>query len=286
MRLFIKKNGLPFSELHFKTGPIYVGRHMHSQVFLPGAAVSRQHAVLYTSEGKWVIEDLDSANKTFLNGNAIHKTEISESDTIGIGEFTIEVELTEEIVHEEPVHMDDTTVTVQHDVSTVVRHAEGKEESPIQLPSRRARDFSRATRTLCRAESLKELHTELLAIMHGQLLARDAWACLRKEPEGPMEFQGGRRVTRETVKRSDLAMQQHIAEAMEKRKYILVPRVPREIAEGTIRSVIIAPILKEKDCHGALYADNSKEHEHYTMADLDYLMLIAIHTAAIMERLA
>ena len=76
-----------------------------------------------------------------------------------------------------------------------------------------------------------------------------------------------------------------LADAMDKREHILVPQIPREIAQGTIRSAIITPILIEKDCHGAIYADNSREHEHYTIADLDYLMIIAIHTAAIIKKL-
>jgi hypothetical protein len=32
-----------------------------------------------------------------------------------------------------------------------------------------------------------------------------------------------------------------------------------------------------------LYVDNAMDHEHYSLSDLDYLMLLAIHTAAIVE---
>ncbi len=92
-------------------------------------------------------------------------------------------------------------------------------------------------------------------------------------------------MTSEIIKRSDLIMQPNIAEAIDKHKCVLVPQIPREISQGVIRSAIITPIMREKDCYGALYADNSRDHEHYTMADLDYLLLIAIHTAAIMEKL-
>ena len=46
---------------------------------------------------------------------------------------------------------------------------------------------------------------------------------------------------------------------------------------------ILIPILNGRKCHGILYASNSSMHEAYTMADLDYLMLISIHAAAMME---
>ena len=286
MRLSIKKSDQQFTELHFKTGPIYLGRHVHSQVFLPAAGVSRQHAVLYTSQdGTWLIEDLDSANKTFLNGSAVHKSDIKDADTITIAEFTIDIAMADEVVEEQAVHKDDTMVHVKHDIPTVIRHAFSKKGQPVKFPASREKDFSKATQMLARAQSLKQLHREILDVLHAQFSARDAWACLRNQPDGPMQCHGGRKISSEIVKRSDLLMQADIADAMDKREHILVPQIPREIAQGKIRSAIITPILIDKDCHGAIYADNSREHEHYTLADLDYLMLIAIHTAAIMKKL-
>jgi pSer/pThr/pTyr-binding forkhead associated (FHA) protein len=47
---------------------------------LPDMAVSREHTINNAKEGKWVVEDLDSTNKTYLNGEAIHKAPIKVSD--------------------------------------------------------------------------------------------------------------------------------------------------------------------------------------------------------------
>ena len=66
MRLVVKQGDRTVNELQFEKGPIYIGRHSNSQVFLPDKTVSRQHAVIYnTKDGQWVVEDLESANKTF-----------------------------------------------------------------------------------------------------------------------------------------------------------------------------------------------------------------------------
>jgi len=87
MILRIKQNGQQINELKFTTGPIYFGRQMGSQVFLPETGVSRQHAVIYTDEKRqWVIEDLDSANKTFVNRNAVHKYVLQDGDSIDISQ--------------------------------------------------------------------------------------------------------------------------------------------------------------------------------------------------------
>jgi len=91
MHLVIKKGGITFNEFRFVKGPIYIGRHMHSQIFLPERAVSRQHAVIYiTQDGQWVVEDLDSANKTFLNEKPIHKASIQDGDVLKIADKNLQ----------------------------------------------------------------------------------------------------------------------------------------------------------------------------------------------------
>lgn len=79
MRLVVKQDGRKVNELQFTAGPVYIGRGVNSQVFLPDRAVSRQHAVIFTTQdGKWMVEDLDSANKTYLNDKQIHKVEVKK----------------------------------------------------------------------------------------------------------------------------------------------------------------------------------------------------------------
>ncbi len=92
MRLDVQQHEKPFKEFNFNEGPVYFGRGAGNQVHLPDRAISRQHAVIYeTEDKKWMLEDLDSANKTYLNGEAIHKSELGTGDFIRIGDFTVKV---------------------------------------------------------------------------------------------------------------------------------------------------------------------------------------------------
>ena len=287
MQLIIKQNEGPNQEFRFQRGPIYIGRQMGSQVFLPHAGVSRQHAVIYTTkQGGWVVEDLGSANKTFLNQTAIHQSELKNGDSISICEFEISVKLdNDDIIPEPPIHMEDTLVAVRHEVKTETRNISSSSAPPIKLPASKIKNFYRATRSICTSGSLTQLHSQLVDILLGHLGAHDSWVGLRTEPEGPLEYQGGRQITREMVKRSDLVVQQTLSEAMDKGKFILIQQLPREISHNKLRSVIIAPIMRERECFGALYAANSGEHEHYTMEDLDYLILLSITAAARLDGL-
>ena len=283
MRLLVKQGERVINEVHFTEGPIYIGRQLGSDVFLPHSDISRQHAVIFSTEGgKWILEDLDSANKTFLNNTAIHKNDIKNGDVIKIAEFVIEVHIDEGHA-KRGIHLGSTGVTERHEIEKVIRRFKGLEAGPIRMPHERASDFSKATRVVCEAKDLNSLHTKLLEIIREQFAPLDVWAGLRSKPEGPIENQGGTRKNGETVKLTELVAQGDIARAMEKGQYILLPRLPREILREGFRSVVIAPIVRDGHVYGVLYANNSMRQEHYSLEDLDYLMLLAIFTGAVME---
>jgi len=334
MRLIVRQSDGDVRELAFDKGPIYIGRQMGSTLAIPDLQVSRQHAVLFTNQdGQWILEDLDSTNKTYLNDTAIHKSRVKDDDTIRIGGTTIEVHLepvaaeaespietteppaaepapsgepaaedrpVEPLVAETPaeeaaepvieaaeepaVHMQDTMVAVHHDIVTIHRTLDAKKGEPIQMPARRFADLDRAAASFCRVRDLRQLHRAILEMMVRQLHAYHAWAAIRKSPDEPMAIEGGRDVATVAVKRQDLVMQQAVAEALDKGTYQLIPQLPRQISKGKIRSVIVAPVLRDSGCFGVLYAENSTDHEHYTREDLDYLILLSILVAAVVEK--
>jgi hypothetical protein len=55
-------------------------------------------------------------------------------------------------------------------------------------------------------------------------------------------------------------------------------------AKERIRSALIAAICSPAGCYGVIYVDNAMVHDHYTLGDLDYLMIVAIHTAAVLNK--
>ena len=284
MRLVVKQNGRTVNEFQFGKGPIYIGRHMHSQVFLPDRAVSRQHAVIFsTQDGTWMVEDLDSANKTYLNEQAIHKAEIKTGDVLRITDFTIEINLEEDVKADKPINLEDTLTTAYRGPQIIVRRPDSEHAPDIRLPAKRAKDFLQATETICRANGLDEVLQTLLRIVTKQFSAYHTWCALRNQPTGPMTSHAGKRRDGQTVQLSEIALNEKITQAVEKGQFLLLPRVPTQRREGEVNSAIIAPIVGPAGCFGVLYVDNAMDHEHYNLSDLDYLMLLAIHTSAILE---
>ena len=100
-----------------------------------------------------------------------------------------------------------------------------------------------------------------------------------------MDIQGGRKITTEHIERQELAIPESLTEAMDNPKYLLIHQLPRQIANRGIRSVIIAPIMVDEENHGIVYVENSKEHSHYSLPDLDYLILLTINTGYMITKL-
>lgn len=290
MRIVVKQKDGNTKEFQFAQGPISIGRGANSQVFLPDKAVSRQHAVIHsTDDGQWTIEDMGSSNKTFLNNKPVEKAAIKHGDCLRITDFVIEIILEEDALSEMPSLPEDTLqleaalATPKHE--TVVRRPDAQHAPAMRLAAGRLTDFSKATERIFEANSLDELLLTLLEVTTEQFNAYHVWCALRLAPDGPMICHGGKRRDGSAVQLNELQLSEKITQAVEKGQFFVLPRVSAQMeAKDRIRSAMVAAIMRPTGCFGVMYVDNAMIHEHYSLSDLDYLMLIAMHTAAILKR--
>ncbi len=290
MRIFVKQKDGPTREFQFTEGPISIGRAVNSMVLLPDRAVSKQHAIISVSDdGKWIVEDMDSANKTYLNNEAIHRAEIKHGDCLSITCFSIEIVLEEAPEIDEAAQLEDT-LNLEASLSipvheTVVRKPDAGHAPAMRLPAKRLNDFLQATEAICEANNLEELLLTLLNITTKQFSAFHTWCALREQPSGPMTYHAGKRRDGQVVELSDLKLNEKINQAVKRGQSLVMPRVAADVEEkARIRSAIIATIRRTAGCYGVIYVDNAMVHEHYSLSDLDYLMLLAMHTAAVLKR--
>ncbi|MCJ7730293.1 MAG: hypothetical protein MUO27_10515, partial [Sedimentisphaerales bacterium] len=137
----------------------------------------------------------------------------------------------------------------------------------------------------CEADSLDKLLTTLLDITLKQFSAFRCWCALRDQPGGPMTYHSGRRRDGRPVELSDLQLQEKINDAVERGLSMVMPSVSAKMEEKErIRSALIASVMRPNGCYGILYVDNAMIHEHYSLSDLDYLMFLAMHTAAVLRK--
>jgi len=285
MRLVVKKEERLINEMRFTRGPVYIGRQAGSQVFLPDRAVSRQHAVIYTSkEGDWVVEDLDSPNKTYLNEEAIHKAAIHSGDKLRIADFVIEINLENALLDEQPINLQDTILHDAVEQQSIIRRPDAEDAPFIRIPSRRVRDFSQVASAICKARTPEQMLPQLIELLLKQFSASQVWVALRKSPTGPMTTHSGRRRTTESLQLSDIALHEAITRAVDKREYTLMPRLPsQQNGAEQVRSAMIVPLMVGNECYGVMYVANGIEREHYSLTELDYLIFIGLQAGALVR---
>lgn len=68
-----------------------IGRNKNNQMVLPSRSVSNFHVKIYFEDGRYMLEDMDSTNGTFVNGNRVDKKSLQPGDEIRISEtvFTV-----------------------------------------------------------------------------------------------------------------------------------------------------------------------------------------------------
>ena len=64
---------------------ILIGRHASADIRPHDMSVSRYHAILNVTEGKWTITDIGSKSGVFVNGNPVKHKRLRENDIINIG---------------------------------------------------------------------------------------------------------------------------------------------------------------------------------------------------------
>ena len=101
-----------------------------------------------------------------------------------------------------------------------------------------------------------------------------------------MTCHGGKRRDGTPVQLGELQLSDKITQAVEKGQFFVMPSVSAQVEKkDKIRSAMVAAIMRPTGCFGVLYVDNAMIHEHYSLSDLDYLMLLGMHAATAMQKL-
>jgi|RhiMethySRZTD1v2_1073278.scaffolds.fasta_scaffold04726_7 pSer/pThr/pTyr-binding forkhead associated (FHA) protein len=94
VRLSLK--GRPIRSFTFSQKEIVIGRDPESDIFLDNAGVSRNHARFELTPAGYMVEDLGSANGTYLNDELVTKKRVADDDIVRVGKFALWLNLGED----------------------------------------------------------------------------------------------------------------------------------------------------------------------------------------------
>jgi len=71
---------------------LIIGRSSDCDVYLPDSTVSRHHARLIFRDGCWVLQDLSSTNRSYLNGHRVSRCQLRPGDRLLLGHAALLVD--------------------------------------------------------------------------------------------------------------------------------------------------------------------------------------------------
>ena len=92
LELQICMRGREVERRTFAQDSVRIGRDPKADISIDNPSVSWDHAILEKQQdGRYRLQDLESANGTYVNRQRVRKTFVREADVIGIGKFTFTV---------------------------------------------------------------------------------------------------------------------------------------------------------------------------------------------------
>jgi ribosomal protein L40E len=87
--LVVKRGPNVGSRFALEKDVVQAGRHPESDIFLDDVTVSRRHAEIARSEGRYVVRDVGSLNGTYLNRERVESAPLADGDELQIGTFKL-----------------------------------------------------------------------------------------------------------------------------------------------------------------------------------------------------
>ncbi|MFO1065740.1 MAG: FHA domain-containing protein [Pirellulales bacterium] len=285
---------------------VILGRHPDCDIQLEVGAVSRQHARILRQGEVLKLEDMNSRNGTFVNGQAIKEaTTLADGDLIRICdlEFSVHSDSGEQQLYDSGmmgaegsstfgvVLVDDQEDSESHAVMSKidVRSGTGGSHLTTSAESRLAAVLE-IVHSLGKALVVDEVLPKVLDTLFRIFVQADRGFIVLRE--------NGQLVTKWTKMRQSESMQAVrisrtiMREVMENRQAIISLDassderfdMSQSVADVKIRSMIVAPLLNsEGEALGAIQMDTMNKRQQFAEADLEILAAVASQAGAAIE---
>jgi pSer/pThr/pTyr-binding forkhead associated (FHA) protein len=93
-----------------------IGRLPDNTIVIDSPAVSGHHVCVFTADGEFIVEDLQSTNGTFVNGARVSRQVLQHGDVVKVGDHELVLDRLAEL---EPTSMDRADTSAETEGSTV-----------------------------------------------------------------------------------------------------------------------------------------------------------------------
>ena len=290
-KLFALVGQLEGAEFPLTAGGLTLGRGESNTVCLDGdRSVSRHHCVIEARDGQFIVRDLESANRTYVNDVAVDERVLENQDEIRIGKSVFLFSLNGDAVPRAATPADLDESDPVHGNTVVLRRADAAYLQPERLVddavqsarvARNLKSILQVCRTLLSVSGLEDLQRRLLesafetipAQRGAILLGESAFHWVRNRGQS-REFRIPRRVIRRVLEERASLCINDIESSL----------VPSEtMVRARVSSILAVPLVLSDAAIGAIYADISEAAGQFNDDDLQLLTGIAEIAAAPLE---
>ena len=245
-----------------------VGRQDICDVLLTHRSISRRHARIYRLQDKYIIEDLESANGTFLNGKRITKEPFGHGDEIDFGEVATLFLLSKE------KDEDACLATLREETVDVDHHIAGDSSERLKF--------------------LYELAETIHIDQKEQAAIEKAFSILRAQIPGDRYFIGltDRKGELSRHHPPDAKISRTILDKVIQQGKSIIVYDTREMTElrravslqcTQVLSAVCVPITVMGRVIGGIYVDNSSRPRAYEPADAAYLTALGALLGSVLQ---
>ena len=290
--------------------PVVIGRHPECSIQIDDSSVSRRHAKLVRVDDVWFVEDLDSRNGTFVNGEAIdRKAKLFDGAQIKICDIAFDFQTAID-----PPRGEQPTSEVKKDFSrgfaskrsSVVLADDADSHVVSQLDPQShlkplgskvtAEDkltaITKVTHALSDAIGLDEMLSQILDLLFELFTEADRGFILLKDSEGvlkPLGFKARYEQDEEAIRISRTICRQ----VMDSKQPILSRDAGKDdrfdssqsIFDFRIRSIMCAPLINSKDeSIGVVQLDSLRRSIVFKEEDVETLMTITMQASLAIQK--
>ncbi len=282
-----------------------LGRHPDCDIVLDVGAISRQHAQILKSNGEYVVEDLQSRNGTFVNGEAVQAPRVlKDGDRLKICDLSFTFYLAPPsgktvtaanlaTLMGGGVLVDDTENTTRSSIMSKLDITSGSAGVRLSVnPEAKLRALIEITQNLRKSLAVDKVLPKLLDSLFKIFVQADrGFVVLRGPVEGQLKLQAvkqRREDSEDTIRISRTIMKQVLAD----KQAILSAdaasdarfEMSQSIADFRIRSMMCAPLIdSDGEVLGAIQIDTLDQRSQFQQDDLDMLAGVAGQAAFALE---
>jgi HD-GYP domain-containing protein (c-di-GMP phosphodiesterase class II) len=277
--------------------PFTIGRDKENKLHIRSNAVSRYHAVLFTENGQYYVQDLDSTNGTFLNERKVRKAKVAPADRITVADVDITIEGSPLLLQNDSLPLD-LTVTIDNPIpsTSAILIKNPTEELVLGdiMEATAANDLSRsyaalqvlyrADRVLRDIEDFRGLLENFMDLIMEVMPASRGYIFLLSGEKGlPVPYV--RRAPEHAGSDTEIVVSRTIlAAAVENKESIISNDAlvderfvhSRSVAKINVRSAICAPLVNRGKVLGIIYLDSTDKAHLFTRDDLSLLSAMAL----------